>query len=121
MVTIEQTHNRAGGRVLSMAYLTALKAWAGANKLWVHMDGARVFNAAESLGAAVRRQGYGCDEVWLRRLMLTKSSCFGFVRDFCNAWSAGVTVKEIAAQTDTMTFCLSKVCSAVSWLCCVLR
>lgn len=54
-VTIEQTHNRAGGRVLSMRYLASLKAWAAANKLALHMDGARVFNAAQSLGVLRRR------------------------------------------------------------------
>ena len=57
-VTIEQTHNRAGGRALSMRYLASLKAWAAANKLSVHMDGARVFNAAESLGV-LRRLDFG--------------------------------------------------------------
>jgi len=47
---VEQTHNRAGGRVLSMQYLASLKAWAEANQLAVHMDGARMFNAAAALG-----------------------------------------------------------------------
>lgn len=54
VVTIEQTHNRAGGRVLSMAYMTSLKAWAAANNISLHMDGARVFNAAEALGKKVK-------------------------------------------------------------------
>ena len=107
-VTIEQTHNRAGGRVLSMRYLASLKAWAAANGLVVHMDGARVFNAAQSLGVPRRPVLGTALPVALPCVAMpstTKRS-----PTFCAvSAAAGVPVKEVAAQVDTMTFCLSKV------------
>lgn len=54
VVAIEQTHNRAGGRVLSLDYLTSLKTWATKQQLTVHIDGARIHNAATALGVPVK-------------------------------------------------------------------
>ena len=50
VIGIENTHNRRSGRVLPMGWLrdlTALRERAGVP---VHMDGARIFNAAAALG-----------------------------------------------------------------------
>ena len=50
VICVENSHNRCGGTVLSPAYLRELGATAHAHEVPVHMDGARVFNAAAALG-----------------------------------------------------------------------
>jgi len=45
-IAIENTQNRCGGTVLDMGYLSELKALASEYGVPVHMDGARIFNAA---------------------------------------------------------------------------
>lgn len=45
-LTIEQTHNRMGGAVLPLSYLQELHELAVTHGVKVHMDGARLFNAA---------------------------------------------------------------------------
>jgi threonine aldolase len=54
MVVIENSHNHAGGRVPSIDYMTAVREMAQAAGVAVHIDGARVFNAAVALGVDVR-------------------------------------------------------------------
>lgn len=49
LICLENTHNMAGGRVLPMENMAAIKATANKHKLPVHLDGARVFNAAAYL------------------------------------------------------------------------
>ena len=53
LLCLESSHNRCGGTVLSLEYMKAVKQWADAHGLPVHLDGARVFNAAEALGVDV--------------------------------------------------------------------
>lgn len=53
LVLIENTHNMCGGKVLPMKWLEELGAICRENKLKLHMDGARVFNAAVYLGVPV--------------------------------------------------------------------
>ncbi|HEX9069274.1 MAG TPA: low-specificity L-threonine aldolase [Ktedonobacterales bacterium] len=53
LLCLENTHNMAGGRVLSVATLRELAAPARARGVSVHMDGARIFNAAVALGTPV--------------------------------------------------------------------
>ncbi len=50
MVCVETTHNAAGGVVLPLAYLDLVREAAGKAGSTVHMDGARLFNAAVALG-----------------------------------------------------------------------
>lgn len=69
MFCMENTHNRAGGTVLSLEQMQALSNCARQAGLWVHTDGARIFNAATYLN---------------------------------------VHVRELAACTDSIMFCLSK-------------
>ncbi|MDQ6708186.1 MAG: beta-eliminating lyase-related protein, partial [Acidobacteriota bacterium] len=54
LIEIENTHNMAGGRVYPLDVIEEICDGAHALGLKVHMDGARVFNAAESLGVPVR-------------------------------------------------------------------
>ncbi|MFZ5824022.1 MAG: low-specificity L-threonine aldolase [Bacillota bacterium] len=53
LVCVENTHNRSGGCVLPMENLKAVAAVAHEAGVPVHMDGARVFNAAAALGLPV--------------------------------------------------------------------
>ena len=69
LIEIENTHNMAGGTVYPLGAIDEICGEAHALGLKVHMDGARVFNAAAA---------------------------------------SGYTVREIAANVDTVMFCLSK-------------
>ena len=53
LVCLENTHNRCGGAVLTPEYTAAVCQLAHAHGLNVHLDGARVFNAATALGVEV--------------------------------------------------------------------
>ena len=63
LICVENTHNMAGGTVTPLQNLQAI--WAGARTLGlpVHLDGARVFNAAAALGIGVRELTSGFDTV----------------------------------------------------------
>ena len=52
LITVENTHNGSGGRVLPLAYLEALRERARSLGVSVHMDGARIFNALIATGAS---------------------------------------------------------------------
>ncbi len=69
LICLENTQNRCGGAVVSIEKMAAVRRVAQAHGLAVHLDGARIFNAAVALG---------------------------------------VDVREVAAQADTVQFCLSK-------------
>jgi len=49
LVCMETTHNRAGGAVLALAHMQAVHEIARKANVPVHVDGARVFNAAAAL------------------------------------------------------------------------
>ena len=53
LIWLENTHNRSGGAVLPLAYMQAVYGVAREKEVPVHLDGARIFNAAISLGCAV--------------------------------------------------------------------
>ncbi len=50
LLCIENTHNRCGGTVLNVDQVEQLSSLAHAHGVAVHMDGARIFNAAIALG-----------------------------------------------------------------------
>jgi threonine aldolase len=54
LIEIENTHNMAGGTVYPLAVIREIADGAHALGLAVHMDGARVFNAAVALGVPVK-------------------------------------------------------------------
>lgn len=54
LITLENTSNRCGGAVLSLEYTRAVGDLARQRSLLLHMDGARIFNAAVALGEPVR-------------------------------------------------------------------
>lgn len=51
---LETTHNRCGGTVLPLTYLEEAHALARAAGVPLHLDGARIFNAAVALGVEAR-------------------------------------------------------------------
>ena len=53
LIALENTHNYAGGAVLPEDYMAAVHAMAGEHGIPVHVDGARIFNAAAALGVPV--------------------------------------------------------------------
>ncbi len=50
LVWMETTHNAAGGAVLPLAHMAEVRQLARDNEVPVHIDGARIFNAAAALG-----------------------------------------------------------------------
>ncbi|MFN4033908.1 MAG: low-specificity L-threonine aldolase [Fimbriimonadales bacterium] len=50
VISLENTHNRCGGAVLPMEYLRPVASLAQARGISLHLDGARIFNAAIALG-----------------------------------------------------------------------
>jgi len=73
LICIENTHNRCNGSALRPEYIDSVAALAKERGLSVHLDGARIFNAAVALG---------------------------------------IDVKELTANVDSLSFCLSKGLSA---------
>jgi threonine aldolase len=63
LICIENTHMRAGGTVMPVAIAREICDGAHAMGLPVHLDGARVFNAATALGVSVRELTAGFDTV----------------------------------------------------------
>lgn len=63
LICLENTHNRMGGVVLGMRYMDEVRALADRHALPLHLDGARIFNAAEYLGVPVREVAARFDTV----------------------------------------------------------
>lgn len=53
LLCLENTHNRAGGTVVPLDVMQSYRAIADQHGMRVHLDGARVFNAAVKLGVPV--------------------------------------------------------------------
>lgn len=53
LLCVENTHNLMGGRVLSLQYMEKVAVLTKHHKLKLHVDGARIFNAATALGVPV--------------------------------------------------------------------
>lgn len=69
LIVLENTHNLCGGTPLDLEYMRAVGDIARRHGLKIHVDGARIFNAAIALG---------------------------------------ITVDRLAAEADSLSFCLSK-------------
>jgi threonine aldolase len=66
-VFLENTHNYGGGRIYPVEWLAQISQWAKANRLTLHLDGARLMNAVVATGIPA------CD--WSRHFD-TVSLCF---------------------------------------------
>jgi threonine aldolase len=82
-VAIENTHNAAGGRVLPPADMAAIVALAHEAGLAVHLDGARLWNAAAALGIPPARLVRGA-----RTVMVSFSKGLGCPVGSCLAFDA---------------------------------
>jgi threonine aldolase len=63
LICLENTHNRCGGRVLPLTYLREVREFADSAGLPVHLDGARLFNAAVALDVSPARIAAFADSV----------------------------------------------------------
>ncbi len=72
LLWIENTHNMAGGTVTPLPVMQELVAGAHERGLPIHLDGARVFNAAAALGTDVATLTRGFDTV---NFCLSKGLC----------------------------------------------
>jgi threonine aldolase len=52
LISLENTHNRCGGVAIHKGYIAAVGGLARENGLNLHIDGARIFNAATALGVS---------------------------------------------------------------------
>jgi threonine aldolase len=63
LICLENTHNRCGGACLTPNYMRQVRTLADEYNLKIHLDGARVFNAAIALGVDVRELTRDADSV----------------------------------------------------------
>lgn len=63
LICVENTHNVAGGTVANIQQMAAIKAVAERHGIPVHLDGARIFNAAIALGRPAREIAAYADSV----------------------------------------------------------
>jgi len=63
LIALENTHNLCGGAPLEPAYLKAVGDIAHRYRISLHIDGARLFNAAAALGVAVQQLAVEADSV----------------------------------------------------------
>lgn len=72
MVILENTHNRCGGTVLTPAYMKQMGDLVRKDHLKLHLDGARIFNAAVALGVKAHELTREVDSV---TFCLSKGLC----------------------------------------------
>jgi threonine aldolase len=63
MLVLENTHNLAGGRVVTAERMRELVSVGAKHGLPIHLDGARIHNAAAALNAPAAQLARGCDTV----------------------------------------------------------
>lgn len=63
LLCIENTHNYCGGKVLNIEQVEEIATLAHAHGLALHMDGARIFNAAQALGVAPAQLARSADSL----------------------------------------------------------
>jgi len=83
-IAIENTHNAAGGKVMPVAVGDAIGAFAREVKLPLHLDGARLWNAAAALGVEPARLAAPATTVMVslsKGLGCPIGSCLAFPRE----------------------------------------
>ncbi len=63
MISLENTHNRAGGRIHPITAIAEISGWARAHNLAMHLDGARILNAVVASGIPAAEWGRYFDTV----------------------------------------------------------
>ena len=82
LIVAENTHNLAGGTCLDPAYMSQLWQLAADHDLPVHLDGARVWNAAVALGVPISALTSGCQSVMVD---LSKGLCAPYGSLLCGS------------------------------------
>lgn len=72
LIALENTHNRCGGVALTVEYTQSVGELAHAHGLLLHLDGARLFNAAVALGVSASELAAPADSV---TFCLSKALC----------------------------------------------
>jgi threonine aldolase len=72
LICLENTHNRCGGAVLGSDYIRQVAGVARRHGLGLHVDGARLFNAAAALGVPAKALAAPADSV---TFCLSKALC----------------------------------------------
>ncbi|MFC2064726.1 low-specificity L-threonine aldolase [Chloroflexota bacterium] len=72
LIALENTHNRCGGSYQNLGYINEVCSIARENKLSVHMDGARIFNAAAASKVHVKKMVENVDSI---TFCLSKGLC----------------------------------------------
>jgi threonine aldolase len=54
LVSLENTHNRGGGRIFPLEKIRAIRDWTRRHNLALHLDGARLWNAVAATGIPAR-------------------------------------------------------------------
>lgn len=63
LICLENTHNRCGGKVLPLEYMNKVREFSLEKDVPIHLDGARLFNVATSLGVEVEEITHYVDSV----------------------------------------------------------
>ena len=63
LITVENTHNSAGGTIFPLEELARLYEFAKSRKLKLHLDGARIWNASVASGIALQEWAKHCDSI----------------------------------------------------------
>ncbi len=82
-IAVENTHNAAGGKVMSVEGMAGIVAAATQAGLPVHLDGARAWNAAVALGVPIARLARGAATVMVsfsKGLGCPVGSCLAFAK-----------------------------------------
>ncbi len=82
LICLENTHNRCGGVALSVEYTRQVGDLARQNSLQVHLDGARLFNAAVAQGVSAADLAGPADSV---TFCLSKALCAPVGSVFCGS------------------------------------
>jgi threonine aldolase len=72
LLILENTHNRCGGVVISPTYTRSAADLIHAHNLFLHLDGARIFNAASALGVQASELAIPADSI---TFCLSKGLC----------------------------------------------
>lgn len=63
LIVIENTHNRCAGAAVGLDYMQAIRDLADQHGMKIHVDGARIFNAAQALGCTAADLARHADSV----------------------------------------------------------
>lgn len=72
LICMENTHNRAGGMVVTLDAMKGVYEVGAKHNIPIHLDGARIYNAATYLGVKAREIARYCDSV---NVCLSKGLC----------------------------------------------